>query len=753
MKIKLIAALLLAFALISNAQEKIIPLYPGKPPGSENWTWQEKDNANSLFKTRVVYNVVQPTLSVYLPPAALATGTAIIIAPGGAFHTLSIESEGIDVAKWLNAKGVAAFVLKYRLVHSLTADPVAELMKKMSDFKKLDEENDSVVNLAIADGLKAIEYVRTHAAEYNINPKRIGFMGFSAGGTVTMGTVFNSTETNRPNFAAPVYPYMNALKNQTIPANAPPLFICAASDDNLGLASHSTNLYNAWIAAKKPAELHMYEKGGHGFGMRKNGIPTDTWIERFGDWLGLQGLLWPQHPEGSMAGIAQKQKAYDAIYSGIPWFDDQGNTVSAHGACILKDNGQYYLFGERHSDTSNAFAGFNCYSSTDLYNWKFESVALPVQPSGKLGPNRLGERPKVMKCAKTGEYLMFMHADTLGYKDQFVGYATSAKITGPYTFKGPLLFDGKPIRKWDMGTFQDGDGSGYVLIHGGEIYKLADDYKSVSGQVNKNLVSGFESPAIFRKDGIYYLLGSDLTSWERNDNYYFTATSLNGPWTARGIFAPPGTLTWNSQTTFVLAVEGTKDTTFMFMGDRWSFPKQASAATYIWQPLTISGTSLSIPQYWESWKISTSTGAASSLAIKGKIIEDTAKGLITYSGPWRHTLSDSLSESSSDAKNAYFSVKFNGTQIGFYSLARSNGGYAHVILRNGKGKTELSSVIDMYCKYPVSTLKFLSPVFAKDNYTLTVSVMGERGNWSDKKRSDYGSSGNFVSLDKIVIKE
>ena len=84
---------------------------------------------------------------------------------------------------------------------------------------------------------------------------------------------------------------MNALKNQTVPTDAPPLFICAASDDQLGLATHSTNLYNKWIEAKKIAELHMYEKGGHGFGMRKNNIPTDTWIERFGDWLQLHGML------------------------------------------------------------------------------------------------------------------------------------------------------------------------------------------------------------------------------------------------------------------------------------------------------------------------------------------------------------------------------------------------------------------------------------------------------------------------------
>jgi acetyl esterase/lipase/lysophospholipase L1-like esterase len=294
-------------AIATLQAQKVIPLYSGKAPGSEAWTWQERENTKNLFNSRVIYNVAQPTLTAYLPPAAQANGTAVIVAPGGAFHTLSIESEGSDVAKWLNAKGVAAFVLKYRLVHMDTDDPVGTVMKKMGDFKKLDEENDSMVNMAIADGLKAIEYVRSHAAEYNINPKRIGFMGFSAGGTVTMGTVFNYTTANRPDFAAPIYPYMNALKKQDIPGDAPPLFICAASDDQLGLAPHSTNLYNAWIAAKKTAELHMYEKGGHGFGMRKLNLPTDTWIERFGDWLDLHGLLWPETPTGFMAQLTPTQ--------------------------------------------------------------------------------------------------------------------------------------------------------------------------------------------------------------------------------------------------------------------------------------------------------------------------------------------------------------------------------------------------------------------------------------------------------------
>lgn len=273
-----------------NAQ-KVIQLYEGKPKGSENWTWSEQTSTKNLFNSEVVYNVVQPTITAYLPSPQNANGTAIIVAPGGAFHTLSINSEGVDVAKWLNSKGVAAFVLKYRVARSFTEDPVRELMGKMADFKKLDEENAPIIPLATADGQAAVKYVREHAKEMNINPDRIGFMDFSAGGTLTMSVVYTATEESRPNFVAPIYAYENAILGSEVPKAKTPIFVAVASDDQLGFVPHSINIFKKWFDAKQPAELHIYEKGGHGFGMRKQGIPTDTWYERFGEWLKLQGLL------------------------------------------------------------------------------------------------------------------------------------------------------------------------------------------------------------------------------------------------------------------------------------------------------------------------------------------------------------------------------------------------------------------------------------------------------------------------------
>lgn len=455
---------------------------------------------------------------------------------------------------------------------------------------------------------------------------------------------------------------------------------------------------------------------------------------------------------GIASSNAQKLRQNDAIYSGVPWYDDKGNIVSAHGAGMIKVSGSYYLFGEKHADTSNIFTGFNCYSSTDLYNWKFESLALPVQSSGRLGPNTVGERPKVMKCPKTGEFIMYMHSDSIGYKNQCVGYATAKYITGPYQFRGPLLFNEEPIKKWDMGTFQDTDGKGYILIHGGEMYELGDDYKSVVRLVVNNKWPGTESPAVFKHNGNYFWLGAELTSWERNDNFYYTATDLKGPWTNRGLFAPEGSLTWNSQTTFVLPITGQEDTSYLYMGDRWSFPYQASSATYVWQPLTISGTALSIPKYKESWNIDLAKGTVSTSSGKQIFVENTDSYQVRYSAGWKHISGDNSSFSFSDQKDAAFTIGFHGSRIGMKGELRPDGGYARMIVKNKTGKVISSTQVDMYCKYPVHSLVYLSAVLPVDDYVLTVQVTGEHGSWSDKRKSNYGSTGNFVSLDKFIIR-
>jgi hypothetical protein len=189
----------------------------------------------------------------------------------------------------------------------------------------------------------------------------------------------------------------------------------------------------------------------------------------------------------------------------------------------------------------------------------------------------------------------------------------------------------------------------------------------------------------------------------------------------------------------------------MFMGDRWSFPKQASSATYVWQPLTVSGTSLSMPTYQEAWKINISTGLATALNGTDKIIDNTDKS-IQYNGNWKHLNNGEISESKSDEKDASFSIEFSGQQIALYSYVGNENGYARIVLSDKKGRELLTSVIDMYRKSALSTQVFRSPILKKGDYKLTVYVTGERSNWSDKRKSNYGSTGNFISLDKVIIK-
>lgn len=303
---KNIFLLFLLISTIGNAQEKVIQLYNGSAPGSENWTWNEAENDKNMWNTKVVYNVSHPTLTVFAPDSMQSTGTAVVICPGGAFHALSINSEGYDVAKWLVKKGVTCFVLKYRLVHCLTDDPTKEVANKMGT-SKFNEDVNPVIPLSIADGREAIKYVRAHAAEYGILPDKIGIMGFSAGGTVAAAAAFNYTAENKPNFDAPIYPYFPDDMIKEIAADAPPMFIAAATDDGLNLAPHSESLYRHWLDAKHSAEIHMYSTGNHGFGMRVQHLPSDTWIDRFGDWLKINGYLKLLHPPDWMKNVTDAQ--------------------------------------------------------------------------------------------------------------------------------------------------------------------------------------------------------------------------------------------------------------------------------------------------------------------------------------------------------------------------------------------------------------------------------------------------------------
>lgn len=286
-------SILLFFGFLSSLFSQEIIELPYEASTEITWQGGEKEYYADSWQTQVVTNVSTPTMQVFRPKAEIANGTAVVVAPGGGLYALSINSEGTQVAKWLNEKGITAFVLKYRLVPT-GEDGVKQLSE---DGPKVMEKAGQVLPLATTDGLAAIDYVRTRATEFGIDSNKIGFMGFSAGGAVTMGVTFNYTKKNRPDFIVPVYPWMSVVGSYEVPQDAPPMFVICASDDPLKLAPLSVALYSAWLKNDTSVGLHMYSKGGHGFGMKQQGLPSDHWIKRFYDWAIAEGLAIPSTPQ------------------------------------------------------------------------------------------------------------------------------------------------------------------------------------------------------------------------------------------------------------------------------------------------------------------------------------------------------------------------------------------------------------------------------------------------------------------------
>jgi len=271
-------ALTLVAAFSSYSQTQTVKIWPGVAPGSESWTQQEKVEKDTPIGT-VILNVVTPTLTVYLPEKTKATGTGVIIAPGGVFVALAMDLEGNDVARWLQNKGIAAFVLKYRI------------MEKHGEGIPTDMNMDEAGKYGIADGIQAVKVVRQHAAEWGVSPNRVGFMGFSAGAMVTSGVLLQKDAMARPSFAAPIYGGPFGVM-PSIPEKLPPIFLAWAQDDPLVLGA-VTKFYDALKSAGHKPEAHIFSAGGHGFGMRKQDTSSDHWIDEFYYWLEAQGFTKP----------------------------------------------------------------------------------------------------------------------------------------------------------------------------------------------------------------------------------------------------------------------------------------------------------------------------------------------------------------------------------------------------------------------------------------------------------------------------
>lgn len=263
-----------------------LPLYGADTPGSASSEIWVKFMGRDL----AVRNVTRPTLTPVLPDPAKATGAAVVVAPGGAFMMLAMDHEGWAVARALADRGIAAFVLKYRLVTTPVAE--AEAGRFMGEMlgRELGAPMDGQLlrqSKAPADAKAAIAMVRSNAARWGVDPGRVGIIGFSAGAMTSRRVALDPDAAARPAFVGYIYGPQDA---ETVPADAPPMFDAIALDDPL-FPAKGFAIAQAWQAAKRPVEVHGYQQGSHGFGLGTPGTTTTLLMDEFTAWLSMQGFL------------------------------------------------------------------------------------------------------------------------------------------------------------------------------------------------------------------------------------------------------------------------------------------------------------------------------------------------------------------------------------------------------------------------------------------------------------------------------
>ncbi|WP_031475268.1 RICIN domain-containing protein [Streptomyces bicolor] len=318
---------------------------------------------------------------------------------------------------------------------------------------------------------------------------------------------------------------------------------------------------------------------------------------------------------GALATAGPAQAAPRTITNGTQFTDTSGNPVHAHGGGVIKVGSYYYWFGE-HRNADNTFRYVDAYRSTDLKNWEFRNHVLTEAGAPELATANI-ERPKVMYNASTGKFVMWMHKENgVDYSEARAAVAVSDTVDGDYTWQGSFRPLGQHMSR-DITVFVDTDGTGYMVSAAREnydlhIYRLTSDYTGIAALVADPWHGGHrEAPALFKRNGVYFMLTSGATGWNPNQQQYATATSIAGPWTAMKNVGD--STTYGSQTAYVLPVQGSSGTSYLYLGDRWgnSFGGTVNDSRYVWLPLTFpSSTSMSM-----SWSpevtIDTATGSIS----------------------------------------------------------------------------------------------------------------------------------------------
>jgi hypothetical protein len=369
------------------------------------------------------------------------------------------------------------------------------------------------------------------------------------------------------------------------------------------------------------------------------------------------------HPATGGAGGTTLADQWVTISNGGFWNDTSGKRIEAHGGGFIQVGDTWYWVGEDKSMNSGNFFTVNIYASKDLVTWQFRNAIITRQTSTDLAAaDRIIERPKIVYNDATQQYVMWLHWDGMSYATAQAGVFTSATVDGNYTQVSHFQPNANMAR--DDSLFKDDDGKAYFMASANNnqdmiIYQLSDDYLSIKSQV-VTVFAGKqrEAPAMFKQNGRYYLITSAATGWDPNQAQYASATNIAGPWS--GLTNLGDGTTYDTQSAFVIPYVGSQATTYLFAGDRWQDPDLVSSK-YIWIPLQISGTSLTLNDYAE-WQLDVTTGHWS---------DD--QTLIPQTG-WSLIYADSVETS---AENGAATNAFDGSTSTFWHTQYTGSAPAH----------------------------------------------------------------------------
>ncbi len=350
------------------------------------------------------------------------------------------------------------------------------------------------------------------------------------------------------------------------------------------------------------------------------------------------------------------------IHNGGFWLDTDGNRIEAHGGGFLQEGDTWYWIGEDKSANSGNFRAVNCYASKDLVTWEFRNAIITRDTASDLSAaDRIIERPKVIYNDTTHKYVMWVHWEGQNYAEAEAGVFQSDTIDGDYTYVSSFRPNSNMSR--DDTLFKDDDGTAYFISAANEnadlmVYELAPDYLDIQRQALM-LWEGQkrEAPAVFKDNGHYFLITSECTGWDPNQGGYASSTSMTGGWSS--IAKLGNSTTYDTQSTYVIPVRGTRATTYIYAGDRWQDPDLASSK-YIWLPLRVDGASLSL-DYYDTWQLNLTTGE---WAVQDEFIPQTNWTLLYVDSEETEGEDGAATNAFDDSSSTYWHTQWEGTDIG-----------------------------------------------------------------------------------------